>query len=90
MFSSEKISANVLHAADILLLYHGMTSPIDRERLKKNVLGSLAERVEFLEVEMELANEAIADANKPEIASSASALITTTRQIIETLKAAHL
>ncbi|HKY07066.1 MAG TPA: hypothetical protein VJQ55_02445 [Candidatus Binatia bacterium] len=90
MFSSEKISANVLHAADILLLYHGMTSPMDRERLKKNLLGSLAERVEFLEVEIELANEAIADANHPEIASSASALRTITRQIIETLKALDL
>src|SRR5262245_33958085 len=85
MFSSEKISANVLHGADSLLLYQGMTAPIDRERLKKNVLGSLAERVEFLEVEVELANEAIADANKPEIVSTATALKSTTRQIIETL-----
>ena len=90
MFSSEKISANVSHAVDVLLLYRGITSAVDRERLKKHVLGSLAERVEFLEAEIELSNEAIANANKLEIVSAATALRTTTRQIIETLKAVRL
>jgi hypothetical protein len=89
VFSSEKISANVLHAMDVLL-YRGITSTVDRERLKKHVLGSLAERVEFLEAEIELSNEAIANANKLEIVSAATALRTTTRQIIETLKAVRL
>ena len=90
IFSYQKTSAYVTHAEDVLWLYQNMSSAKDRENVRKDVEGLLKGLVKFFELEMEAANDAIANTNKPGIVSTATELRNTTRQIIDALNAVRL
>jgi len=84
------INMSVSHALDVLWLFESMSSTKDRERVRKDVQARLNSLIRMLEIEIELANDAIAYTTKPGIASTATELRNVTRQIIEVLKAVRL
>jgi hypothetical protein len=90
MFGYQKTSAYVSRALDVLWLYQSMSSANDRENVRKDVEALLKGLVKYLELEIEEANAAIANTNKPGIVSTATELRNATRQIIDALNAVRL
>ena len=88
--SNKYILAYVAHAMDVLWLYQNMSSPKDRENVRKSVGASLKELVKLSELEIEATNDAIANTDKPGIVSTATELRNATRQIIDALNAVQL
>jgi len=88
--SSLKSASYVRNAIDVLWLYQSMSSARDRENVLGYIGMQLKALAKLLDIEIEAANDAIANTDKPGIVSTATELRNATRQIIDVLNAVRL